>query len=510
MPVEFESSVLDSTGAVSLRGNLHTHTQRSDGRSSPQEVIRHYAGLGHDFLALSDHDVAASYDGLDPCGMVLVPATEISAGGPHVLHVGCRQAVPHGTEVQDTLDAVAAESGFAVLCHPNWTEDFNHYPYELLRSLNGYAGVEIFNGVVIDHPGHHLATDKWDRVLGLGRRVWGFANDDAHRLETAGRGWNVVAAGDRTPEAIVEALREGRFYASCGVAIDEVSAEGSELIVRAAEASRISLFGQLGKRVHSVEGPELRFDASEVDTPYLRAECYGCGGATAWTQPIWVHGGLSDRIEANVRQLQANRLTALASDRLPELTGRADDPLWSRAEGSDNFRMIRTGLPPKVRTAMRCIVSGATLVFAFDCEEPNPADMRVNITEDGSKALWSDDSVEVFLDPGARALGYFHVMANAAGRCCVVPTGKLDCPAPDVTARAARTGTGWSVEVALRFGDRLPGGQEWRLHACRSRPKAGEAMIWAPVGSTNHNATEYRPLLVGQGGRGARRQAEGG
>ena len=37
------------------RGNLHTHSTRSDGRRSPEEVCRFYETAGYDFLALTDH-----------------------------------------------------------------------------------------------------------------------------------------------------------------------------------------------------------------------------------------------------------------------------------------------------------------------------------------------------------------------------------------------------------------------------------------------------------------------
>ena len=37
------------------RGNLHTHSTRSDGRLEPEEVIGRYKEQGYDFLALTDH-----------------------------------------------------------------------------------------------------------------------------------------------------------------------------------------------------------------------------------------------------------------------------------------------------------------------------------------------------------------------------------------------------------------------------------------------------------------------
>ena len=65
-----------------LRGNLHTHTTNTDGQNKPQTVINKYARLGHDFLAISDHDIYTAgkqYRTWDNKGMIMMPGNEISA-----------------------------------------------------------------------------------------------------------------------------------------------------------------------------------------------------------------------------------------------------------------------------------------------------------------------------------------------------------------------------------------------------------------------------------------------
>ena len=39
------------------KGNIHTHTLKSDGDASPEKVARWYGRHGYDFLTLSDHDL---------------------------------------------------------------------------------------------------------------------------------------------------------------------------------------------------------------------------------------------------------------------------------------------------------------------------------------------------------------------------------------------------------------------------------------------------------------------
>jgi hypothetical protein len=294
MSVYLESPYAPAGGPW-LRGNLHTHTKRSDGSATHQAMAMVYAAHGYDFLALSDHDQEPLAGGaFDSCGLILLPAVEISTGCPHVLEVGAKKLLTPAKGLQALLDEINAVGGFPILCHPNWEEHFNHYPWEQLVTLTNYTGIEIFNGLCIDGPGSHLALDKWDRLLATGRRVLGFANDDAHSPDETARGWNMAQVAERTPEALLAALRRGSFYASSGVTIERIACEGSTLVVRAPDAQQIALISLYGRRVHHVQGPDLKFDAGNFGGPYLRVECYGAGGATAWSQPIYVRGGRWD------------------------------------------------------------------------------------------------------------------------------------------------------------------------------------------------------------------------
>ncbi|MCF3935335.1 PHP domain-containing protein [Acuticoccus sp. M5D2P5] len=44
-----------STPRRFLRGNLHTHTDRSDGTLPVEAVVARYREAGYDFLAVTDH-----------------------------------------------------------------------------------------------------------------------------------------------------------------------------------------------------------------------------------------------------------------------------------------------------------------------------------------------------------------------------------------------------------------------------------------------------------------------
>jgi hypothetical protein len=273
-----------------LRGNVHGHTTESDGLRTPQELVDAYAALGYDFIAISDHDRITPLTGLDARGLVLLPANEITAAGPHVLHLGARAVVPPVADRQRVFDTVRAQGGLTIVNHPNRDRLYAHCPQADLERWDGYHGIEIYNGVTRRSEGSPLATMRWDRMLSLERRVWGFANDDTHRPEDDGVAWNVVQAEERTPEAILHAFAAGRFYASTGVQITSITMDAESVHLTTSNAQRIVVVSDFGRRRVSVDGASIAFPLPDApDLRYFRFECYGPGESMAWTQPFFVH-----------------------------------------------------------------------------------------------------------------------------------------------------------------------------------------------------------------------------
>jgi hypothetical protein len=281
------------SGGAWLKGNLHAHTTHSDGQREPQAVVDSYAERGYDFLALTDHDILTTESDhalLDSRGMILIAGNEITANGPHMLHIGATSTVKPSSDRQTVIDDIRRCGGFAVVNHPNWFSDFNHCSFDQLCRWQGYGGMEIYNGVIEQLPGSAYALDKWDRILSTGCRVWGFANDDSHAAEGQDAlGWSVAYVSERTPAAIVDALSRGRFYASTGVAIDDIRVDGDRIVIRAGNADRIAAFIRDGSRHAYTNGCELSVTIPPAAV-YVRFECCGAAGSRAWTQPFFVRG----------------------------------------------------------------------------------------------------------------------------------------------------------------------------------------------------------------------------
>ena len=276
----------DLRDGVWLRGNLHNHPRPKD---QPDQLAQRYAQFGYGFLALTEHDQTYLPDDIrdwNHCGLVLIPGNEISANGQHILHVGAHRHIEPHADRQRAIDEIGQDGGFAIVNHPNIGPNFGHDKLELMRQLQGYRGLEIFNASGLRGAGNCVATDKWDILLSEGRRLWGFASDDYHQPSDAGRAWLMAYVKERSVEGVMAALRSGRFYASTGVAIGAIAVDGRHIRVETRNAQRIMAIGDNGRGLALADA-----DALEVYVPpeatYVRFECWGSGGRQAWTQPFF-------------------------------------------------------------------------------------------------------------------------------------------------------------------------------------------------------------------------------
>ena len=289
------------------RGNHHGHSTVSDGQDEPLEIVRAYEEEGYHYLALSEHDVLLEPGELQPhTSLCVVPAVEVtSCFGQTLVHLGATAALPaRELTPRQIMEEAHAAGGLFVFDHPNWKPRPDYATDELLDTMEGMQGMEIYCGVIERLSGQARATDRWDRLLSKGWRLFGHGTDDQHEPGDHFVAWNCVQwAPDEplTPAGIVAALRAGRFYASTGVAIKRVgiSADGGTAVVES-DADEIHWIIRDSVIVRKVRGGCDRLEMDEfarlpgvpADDPrqalYVRAECLGRGHAAAWTQPFWI------------------------------------------------------------------------------------------------------------------------------------------------------------------------------------------------------------------------------
>jgi hypothetical protein len=268
------------------KGNLHTHTTQSDGRLSPAEAVQWYDQNGYDFVALTDHDRFCDPVPLQPATrLALIPGFEYSCGvvsEAHMLCLGVRRA--YRGRYQEALTTTRALGGMAIFCHPNWIREDLWSP-EAMSTLLYCSGMEIYNHVITRLVGRALATDDWDAMLSRGHLLWGYANQDAHRLEDFGHAWNMVLARSGTVESLLSGLANGHCYASTGLAFRRIGYDDGVIQAGLESRARIRFVGPQGHVLGEQRGTDASFrPAGEA---YVRIEAEGDDGRQAWSQPFW-------------------------------------------------------------------------------------------------------------------------------------------------------------------------------------------------------------------------------
>lgn len=252
----------DLARRLPLRGDLHTHTWYSDGRSSPSELVEAAAARGLDFLAVTDHD---NWEGSADArraaaGMAEAPAVlsgeEVTFERGHLVAVGTRGSVADRRRRPGYADEVAAIQaeiaaaaapleqlaravwsarqirelgGLAFVAHPFWVADGEYHLdwrlcAELLRRRE-VDGVELLGDV--DFEDNLLSVAGYMELLAEGVSTTVVGNSDTHGIEhTLGRYWSMVFASGPSEGDIMDALRERRSVACCGQGDGQVAIYG--------------------------------------------------------------------------------------------------------------------------------------------------------------------------------------------------------------------------------------------------------------------------------------------
>jgi predicted metal-dependent phosphoesterase TrpH len=291
------------------RGNLHTHSQLSDGALGLDTVIEAYKAAGYDFLQMSEHFVSryhwpiADTRKFRSNNFTTLIGAELHAMGTsvgelwHILAAGLPLdfAPPEPKETGAELAARAAAAGaFIGIAHPAWSQ----------LTIDDGQGLEAAHAVEVYNHGCFVEVDRGDgwylleQLLRQGKRLTAFATDDAHfKSDDAFGGWVHVKSEVLEPEALLTALKAGDYYSSQGPQIHELAIDGDELRIACSPVNAIGIVGHNSRSVGRYGRfiTEAHIDLSGLDkswtkvqqSPWIRIVLIDAAGRRAWTNPIW-------------------------------------------------------------------------------------------------------------------------------------------------------------------------------------------------------------------------------
>ncbi len=283
----------DLFGKKRYKVNLHTHTTLSDGQLSPEEAMRIYAEQGYDAVALTDHWYCGKETEL--CGVTILSGAEYntdtadgSQGVFHILGIGMEYepGVRKGMSAQELIDAIHRAHGMAILAHPAWSLNTP----EMILPLCDVDATEIYNSVSGVHMSRRADSSLIVDMLAMQDRIYPLlASDDTHYYDGSDNcvAWSMVQAEECTTEAILDAVKQGNFYATQGPEV-HLTREGDEYVVRCSPCREIVYCSNFvwTQRVFEGDGiTEARYTPRKGER-YLRVEVTDEFGKKAWTNII--------------------------------------------------------------------------------------------------------------------------------------------------------------------------------------------------------------------------------
>lgn len=275
---------------------LHTHCTVSDGDLTPDEVIKVYQQANYDVLAFSDHHKANPVSSYDGRGMCLLSGIELHPKGPrdviwHLLALGVPEDFP-GTyaSAQEAIDAVRAVNGIIFCAHPNGYFS----SYDILQ-LHGLSGIEVANtnGRFI---GRESNETVWNELIAEGWHCPALGVDDMHSACDFFGNWTVIAAENKEPATILQALADGNFYATQGPEFTHLSWKNGVFEAEFTEVVEAFVYGYPGLDIIATPGfptpdnapklTSLSCRPTENFRGVLRCRIRDAANRCAWSAPI--------------------------------------------------------------------------------------------------------------------------------------------------------------------------------------------------------------------------------
>ena len=309
----YDKKVLIDKEKRMLKGNLHTHSNKSDGIYSIEELLKIYQNNDYDFLGITDHDVFCD-ENFDS-EIVIIHGVEVSCiytgndktKGEYT-HFCCFDPYkkPKNEKyyyedlqgLQNIIKDLNQIYSLIQLNHPLFSKMLDN---ELI-SLNDYQMIEIYNhDDFLEETGMQNSEQLVRGLLNYNKRILLTSGDDFHgpyKKVKNGRcfGGYIMVNANKEEKDIIKAIKEGRFYATTGPEILDYRIEKRKLKIETSPVKRIIFYSNMRKckNIFSEDDTEITTGEYQIkgEEFYVWCKIIDKYGNIAWTQPIYLDTNL--------------------------------------------------------------------------------------------------------------------------------------------------------------------------------------------------------------------------
>ena len=194
-----------------MRFDLHVHSHFSkDSNASLDDILEHASRNGLDGFAICDHD---SIEGGMACvrraqetgsSQIVIPGIEVSTSKGHMLVLGVKEKIEAGLSPEETIRRAREQGAVLILPHPFKATSHG------IGYVEGLAvdAVEVINSRCLTDGPNNKAREAAEKLA-----IPQVGGSDAHEAAMVGRSYAEVDVSERSVEAVLDAIRQGKTRA---------------------------------------------------------------------------------------------------------------------------------------------------------------------------------------------------------------------------------------------------------------------------------------------------------
>jgi predicted metal-dependent phosphoesterase TrpH len=307
-------------GFQGYRGDMHMHTNHSDGAGTVAEAVQNRDHAGLDFIFITDHwgvtqkRECVRYENV---WWGQEPGTQHH----HLGILGIDRKFEPQQDLAADYQAVIDRGGVPYIPHPTGWFPVTRYNEEQIQALDLLGDnftIEIINGAnqIFDcwDITDQMSVELWDKHLKQGKHVTALGNTDAHLPHAVGDVWTGILADELSMEAMMDGVKRGSAFVSDGPIVDltaevdgtniaglgqTLKPDGKAVTLRILAADvtglqtvRLIRDGEVIREWNPAGADAVSDSLADVDagpnTHYYRLECRATDGRRAFTNPVYL------------------------------------------------------------------------------------------------------------------------------------------------------------------------------------------------------------------------------